>query len=101
LAEKYDATATAGSAYFCGARPVSLRCRDQPLDARRCDPRMIFLTSFPILPEQPRHPTPVLFFECRAHVSSDGGDGIEFRNHAALAVDVSLHDFPIVDSGIA
>src|SRR5258707_5961191 len=94
------ATAT-GSADFTCQRAVAASVVDNPVNGLRGDGGQVPFAEGPLFAHQAPSLGPVGFFESQAHFLSYFGNALEAVLHSALAADVRLEDFPVVDAVLA
>src|SRR6185295_5923929 len=96
-----ETPATTGAAHLCRGRAGCESASDQLVDDRRGDARR---QPFPVLPlgrDLTSHLVPVAAPEGDAHRRRRVADALETVEDAAVAIDVALHDLPVVRAGMA
>src|SRR5712692_2295091 len=100
--DQKDHTATAtGSADFACQSAVAAGVVDDPVNGLRGNGGQVSLAEGPFLAHQAAGFGPVRFFESKAHLLSNFGNTLEAVLHGALAADMRLEDFPVVDTMLA
>jgi hypothetical protein len=100
FADAEQAPAAACTADFARLRSRAPRRGEHRVDLRRRDARREPFSVLPFLRDLKRHAGPVGALERLAHRDRDVANARETLLHAAIAVDVTLGHFPVVDAGI-
>ena len=94
------APAPAGAADLGRLRPGAAGASDQVVDLRRAHPRGQPLTVAPLLTEVATDGVPVRSLQGRAHRNRGIPNALEAIEDMAIAIDVPLHDFPVVGARV-
>ena len=98
--EEHDTAAAASSANFGAKTSLPTGYANQFVDEGRGNPRSIGPPQLPLRAEQTRDLVPVAAKKRFVHGTRDLGNLLEVAEDMAVAVDVGLEDFPVIDAGL-
>src|SRR5206468_1201056 len=101
LDQKDNTPATARLAAFACQRAVAAGIVDDAVDGFRRDGRQVSLAEGPFLAHEAASLLPIRFFHGYAHFLGHFRNALEAVLHRALAPDMRLEDFPVVDAMLA
>src|SRR5690606_758935 len=95
-----QAAASARAAHLASIRSCCLGAGEQIVDRGRADAGREPLAVLPLARQGPAHLGPVAAHQGLAHGGRGVADAFEALEHMAIAVDVPLHDLPVVGAGV-
>ncbi len=101
FAEAHQAAAASGAADLASCSPGILCRAEDGVDLRCRDARREALAVFPLLADLPPDLIPGLALERVAHRHGDVANARKALLDVAIAVDMALGHFPVVDTGVA